>query len=33
MKNNNPYLYQGIVKSLTRNVYEKLKELMTEVVI
>jgi hypothetical protein len=33
MKVNNAYLYQGIVKSLPRVVYEKLKEQMTEVVI
>jgi hypothetical protein len=33
MKHNNAYLYQGIVKSLPRLVYENLKEQMSEVVV
>jgi hypothetical protein len=33
MKKNNPYLYQSIVKSLTKTIYEKLKGLMSEVVV
>lgn len=33
MKHNNPYLYQGIIKSLPRFVYESLKEQMSEVTV
>ena len=33
MRRNNPYLYQGIVKTLNKSVYDHLKQLMAEVVV
>lgn len=33
MRRNNPYLYQSIVKTLNKSVYEHLKGLMAEVVV
>lgn len=33
MRRNNPYLYQSIVKTLNKSVYEHLKQLMAEVVV